>query len=91
MVHHQISKLLNDSTTSKFVARKWIEVNDFSSKRYSVNRDITFKAMMLGSYLCDYSDAYTVVNGTINLSSGATDNMPKKLLHLKITHHLDHA
>ena len=30
MEHHQISKLLNDSTASKFQTRKWIEVNDLS-------------------------------------------------------------
>ena len=28
MEQHEISKLLNDSTVSKFVTRKWIEVND---------------------------------------------------------------
>ena len=28
MEYHKISKLLNDSTVSKFVTRKWIEVND---------------------------------------------------------------
>ena len=30
MEHPKISKLLNDSTVSKFVTRKWIEVNDLS-------------------------------------------------------------
>ena len=28
MENYKISKLLNDSTVSKFVAKKWIEVND---------------------------------------------------------------
>ena len=33
---------------------------------------------MLGSYLRAYSDAYTVVKGTINISTGANDNMTEK-------------
>ena len=43
MDHHKISKLLNDSTVSKFVTRKWIEVNDLSSGQYSVNKNVRFK------------------------------------------------
>ena len=29
--HYKISKLLNDSTVTKFVAKKWVKVNDLSS------------------------------------------------------------
>ena len=38
MEHHKISKLLNDSTLSKFVTRKWIEVNDLpgGQQKYKV-------------------------------------------------------
>ena len=32
MEQYKISKLLNDSTVSKFVKKKWIEVNDSSSR-----------------------------------------------------------
>ena len=28
MEHHKISELLNNSTVSKFVARKWIQVSN---------------------------------------------------------------
>ena len=31
--------LLNDSTVSKLVTKKWIEVNDLSSGQYSVKKD----------------------------------------------------
>ena len=31
MEHYKIPKLLNDSIASKFVTKKWIEVNDLSS------------------------------------------------------------
>ena len=47
MEHYKISKLLNDSTMSKFVTKKWIEVNDLSSSQYSVNKNIVFKTSML--------------------------------------------
>ena len=67
MEHYRISKLLNDSTVSKFVTRKWIEVNDLSSSQDSVNKNTKFKTSMLKSHLCDYSDAYIVVKGTIDL------------------------
>ena len=34
---------------------------------------------MLGSYLRDYSDAYTVLKGIINIITGANDDMIKKV------------
>ena len=54
MEHHKISKLLTDSTVSKFVTKKWIEVNDLSSEQYSDNKNIRFKTSMLRSNPCDY-------------------------------------
>ena len=43
MEHCKISKLLNDSTASKFVTKKWIEVNDLSSGQYSASKNIRLK------------------------------------------------
>ena len=43
MGHYKISKLLNDSAVSKFVTRKWIGRNDFSSAQYSANKNIKIK------------------------------------------------
>ena len=57
MEHYKISKLLNNSTVSKFVTRKWIEVNDLSGSQYSVNKNLRLKTPMLSSDLCDYIDA----------------------------------
>ena len=37
------SKLLNDSAVSRFLSRKWIEVNDLSGSQYFVNKNIRFK------------------------------------------------
>ena len=61
MEHYKISKLLNNSTVSKFVTKKWIEINDLSSGQYSANKNIRFKTSMLISDLYDYTDAYIAV------------------------------
>ena len=76
---HQVvksySKLLKDSTVSKFVTRKWIEINDLSGDQYSDNKNIRFKTIMLRSDFCDYSDAYIVVKRTIDLGVNGDNAM----------------
>ena len=67
MEHHKISKLINNLTLSKFVVRKWIQVNDLSGSKYSVNKNIKFKTPTLRSDLCDYSDAYIAVKMIIDI------------------------
>ena len=51
----------------KFVTKKWIEVYDQSGPNCNVNKEIRIKNSMLTSDLCDYSDAYIVLKGTITL------------------------
>ena len=43
MEHYKIYKLLNDSTVSKFVEKKWLKVNDLSGNQYSANKNIGLK------------------------------------------------
>ena len=50
---------------SKFVTKKWIKANDLSRGQYSINKNIKFKTSILRSDLCDYSDAYIVVERRI--------------------------
>ena len=52
MEHYVISKLLNDSTVSKFVTKNWNQVNDLLSGQYSADKNISFKISMLRSNLC---------------------------------------
>ena len=52
----------------KFVTKKWIEVYDQSEKHYNPNKEIRIKTSMLRSDLCDFSDAYIVVKGTITVT-----------------------
>ena len=78
MEHHKISKLINNLTLSKFVVRKWIQVNDLSGSKYSVNKNIKFKTPTLRSDLCDYSDAYIAVKMIIDIKWYARKNVAVK-------------
>ena len=59
--------IFDDKDLPRFVTKKWIEVYDQSEKNYSVNKEIRIKTSMLRSDLCDFSDAYIVVKGTITV------------------------
>ena len=66
---NEISKQL-----SKFVTREYVRVNSLSNT-YNENKSIKFKTPMLRSNLCDYSDAYILVKGTITVTAlGANNN-----------------
>ena len=57
---------------SRFITKKWVKDNDQSGSaddRYKPNKQIIFKTSMLRSDLCDYSDAYTVVKGSITVAN----------------------
>ena len=58
---------------SKFVTREYVRVNGLSSM-YNENKSIRFKTPMLGSNLCDYSDAYILVKGTITVTALGANN-----------------
>ena len=53
---------------SKFVTREIVRVNSLCNT-YNENKSIRFKTPMLRSDLCDYADAYILVNGTITVTS----------------------
>ena len=75
--HYKISKLLINSTVSKFSTKHWVEVNDLSSGQYSVNKNIRFKTSLLRWHLCGYSDAYILVKGAIDLLAAAASENDK--------------
>ena len=59
---------LSDNTPNqltKFRTRNLAEINDDSRGTYNTNSLIKFKTSMLRSSLCDYSDTYIFVKGTI--------------------------
>ena len=47
MKHYKISLSLNYSTVSKFVTKKWIQVNDLSSGQYTGSKNRRFKTSLL--------------------------------------------
>ena len=66
-------KLINllDNTPnqlSKFRTINWVEINDDSRGTYNTNSQIKFKTSILRSRLCDYSDAFIFVSGTIKIT-----------------------
>ena len=68
--------MLDDNKSNQpfiFKTKNWVEINDESRGTYNVNSQIKFKTIMLKSSLCDYSDAYLFVKGTITIA-GAGDN-----------------
>ena len=76
MKHQKIANLLDDNKSyqpSKSRTKNWVEINDESRGTYNVNSQIKFKTAMLKSSLCDYSDAYILVKGTITIA-GARDD-----------------
>ena len=56
---------------SKFTTKNCVEINDESRGTYNVNSQIKFKTTMLKSSLCDCSNAYIVVKGTITVNNTA--------------------
>ena len=88
MEYQKIVNLIDDDTSnqpSKFRTRNWVEINDESRGAYNVNSQIKFKTTMLKSSLCDYSDAYIFVKGTISVTNtaaqgAAANNTNKKVI-----------
>ena len=75
MEYQKIANLIDDTPNqpSKFRTRNWVEINDESRGVYNVNSQIKFKTTMLKSNLCDYSDAYVLVKGTITINGRGAD------------------
>ena len=59
----------DDKDLPRLVTKKWIEVYDQSGGNNNVNKEIRIKTSMLRSDLCDFSDVYIVVNGTITVTN----------------------
>ena len=80
MEYQKIANLIEDASNqpSKFRTRNWVEINDESRRAYNVNSQIKFKTTMLKSSLCDYSDAYILVKGTITINRRVADDAARQ-------------
>ena len=87
MEYDKINNLLlsedNESEKlSKFVTTEYVRVNSLLDE-YNENKLIRFKTPMLRSSLCDYSDAYILVKGTITVAGNNLIDRRNRLLILK--------
>ena len=76
MEYDKINNLLlseNNEKLSEFVTREYVRVNSLLDT-YNENKSIRFKTLMLRSNLCDYSDAYILVKGTITVRAPGVNN-----------------
>ena len=69
MQYQKIINLLDNISNkrSKFRTKNWIEINDNILDAYAPIKEIRFKTVMLRSSLCDFSDAYILVQGNITI------------------------
>ena len=59
----------DDKDLPRFVTKKQIEVCVQSGINYDLNKEIRIKTPMLRSDLCDFSDAYIVMKGTVAVTA----------------------
>ena len=57
---------------SKFRTGNWVEIND-ESRGTCIGNSIKLKTTILRSNLCDYADAYILVNGRITITGAGAD------------------
>ena len=79
MENQNIISLLNKSDTKSrhFATKKWYITNDENNTNYGVDKDtgennpdtIKYSTRVLKPNLCDYADAYILVNGTIRATN----------------------
>ena len=80
MEYQKIANLIDDASNqpSKFRTKNWVEINDESRGTCNVNSQIKFKTTMVKYSLCDYSDAYILVNGKIAITGARDDEEAKR-------------
>ena len=79
MENQKIINLLNkiDTDSKHFATKKWYIINDENNTNYGVNKDagadnpdsIKYDTRVLKPNLCDYGEAYILINGTIRAAA----------------------
>ena len=80
MENQKIINLLDkiDTDSKHFATKKWYVINDENNTNYGVNKDtgannpgtIKYDTRVLKPNLCDYAEAYVLVDGTISGTGG---------------------
>ena len=73
MEYQKIINLLDNTPNqpSKFRTENWFEIIDGSYETCNTGSQIKFKTSMIRSSLCDYSDTYILVKGTLTIENAA--------------------
>ena len=81
MEHQKIINLLDNTQNepSKFRTRNWAEINNESRGAYKDSNQIKFKTSIMRSNLCDYSEAYILVSGTMTINGAEADDNATRL------------
>ena len=84
MENQKIINLLDkfDTDSKHFATKKWYVINDENNTNYGVNKDtgannpdtIKCDTRVLKPNLCDYAEAYILVDGTITAANNANNN-----------------
>ena len=79
MENQKIINLLDkiDTDSKQFATKKWYIINDENNTNYRVNKDtgadnpdtIKYDARVLKPNLCDYAEAYILIDGTIRVAA----------------------
>ena len=93
MKYQKLINLLGNTPNlpTTFGTKKWVEINKNGLGIYNTNSQIKLKTSMLNSGLCDYSDVYTLVKGTVSIAEKAGDKqeiMKIKMYYFKTALHL---
>ena len=84
MENQKIINLLDkiDTDSKHFATKKWYIINDENNTNYGVNKDtdednpdtIKYDTRVLKPNLCDYAEAYILVDGTIRAAAADANN-----------------
>ena len=84
MENRKIINLLNknDTNSKHFATKKWYVINDENNTNYGIDKNtgannpdtIKYDTRVLKPNLCDYAEAYILVDGTIRGTGGNNNN-----------------
>ena len=86
MEYLKITNLLDNAWNqpSKFRTKNWVEIKDESKGWYNVDSQTKFQTTVLKSSLCDYSDAYILVQRTITVDDTSAAGAPANNINKKV-------
>ena len=80
MEYQKTINLLGNTKNEQFKlrTRNWDEINDESPGTHKASNQIKFKVSVIRSNVCDYSDAYILVRGTMTIDGGRDNDVIKQ-------------